>query len=296
MPFKEMATVRMEEIGPYSLFFVLCHPGLNPHDPQNWVAGVSETVFVLPKTEIAFSKQQDDKISFSLAFHPVLIAHGAGEIENLRCTNTREALDQNYAKGHRYFEIDFCWTADKRLVLIHDWKKSFQKLFINAESRPTLERFESMRMVHHLTQMTIESLYHWLLKHPDAYVITDVKEQNIEALSFIAKIAGDLTEHFIPQIYDSGELKSVEKMGFKKVILTLYRKDLTDSELFEFVSQNRIFAVTMPVRKAFSFNHIEALKKKGISVYAHTVNSLEVLDYLQKKGVYGVYTDVLLPR
>jgi len=220
-PFKEMASVQVEEIGPYNLFFVLCRLGLNPHDPQNWVVGISETVFVLPKTKIVFSKQQDEKMPRSHAFRPMLIAHGAGEIESLKCTNTREALEQSYAKGYRYFEIDFCWTADRHLVLIHDWKKSFQKLFINAESRPTLERFESMRMVHHLSQMTISSLYRWLLKHSDAHVITDVKEQNLEALSFIAKTAGDLTERFIPQIYDPGELKPVEKMGFKKVIFLI---------------------------------------------------------------------------
>ena len=295
MPSKEMASIRVREIGPYSVFFVLCHPGLDPHDPQNWVAGVSEKVFVLPKNEILSSKQQNGRISFSRASDQILIAHGAGEIENLRSTNTREALDQNYKKGYRYFEIDLCWTTDRHLVLIHDWKKTFKTLFMNAESQPTLEIFESMRMAHNLTQMSLLSLYRWLSKHHDAHIITDVKNHNLEALSLISKTAGNLKDRFIPQIYDPSELKPVEKMRFKDVILTLYRTALTDTELFEFVNRNKIFAITIPVRKAFSFGRIGELGQKGISIYVHTVNRIDVFEYLRKKGVYGVYTDTILP-
>jgi glycerophosphoryl diester phosphodiesterase len=296
MPSKEMASIMVNEIGPYSVFFVLCYPGLDPYDPQNWVSGVSENVFVLPKSEISSSEQQNGRISLSRASNPILIAHGAGEIENLRCTNTLEALDQNYTKGYRYFEIDLCWTTDRRLVLIHDWKKTFKTLFMNAKAQPTLENFESMRMVHNLTQMPIRSLYRWLSKHHDAYIITDVKTQNLKALSVIAKTAGVLLkERFIPQIYNPNELKPVEKMGFKDVILTLYRSDLTDTELFKFVNKNSVFAVTIPVRKAFSFGWMGDLRKKGVSIYAHTVNRIDVFEYLRKKGVYGVYTDTILP-
>ena len=295
MPSKEMASIRVKGIGPYSVFFVLCHPGLDPHDPQNWVAGVSEQIFVLPENEISSPKQKNDRVSFSRTSDPILIAHGAGEIENLRSTNTREALEQSYKKGYRYFEIDLCWTTDKHLVLIHDWKKTFKTLFMNAKGQPTLETFEAMRMVRNLTQMSLRSLYRWLSKHHDAHIITDVKYQNLKALSFISKTACALKDQFIPQIYDPSELKPVEKMGFKDVILTLYRTALTDTELLEFVNAHGIFAITMPLRRAFSFGRMVDLRQKGISIYVHTVNRIDVFKYLRKQGVSGVYTDTILP-
>jgi len=292
-PPTEIASIPLKTIGPYSLFFVLCHPGLDPFDPKNWAAGVHEQVFLLPGNGV--SSTCHNTLSFSHGSEPVLIAHGAGEIEGIGGTNTREALDHNYAKGHRYFEIDFCWTSDKCLVLIHDWHRTFTRLFMDTDEQPTLERFESIKMKRNMTQMSLNSLYRWLSKHNDAYIITDVKDQNLTALALIAMTAGTLKDQFIPQIYGLCEFKPVKELGFKDVILTLYRTALTDAELLEFVTRNKVFAVTMPTRKAFSFTRMQDLRQKGISVYAHTINQVEVLRYLRKQGVYGIYTDKLLP-
>jgi len=52
----------------------------------------------------------------------ILISHAGGGLEEGNYSNSLEALDRAYADGLRYFEVDFSWTCDGKLVLIHDWK------------------------------------------------------------------------------------------------------------------------------------------------------------------------------
>ena len=49
--------------------------------------------------------------------------------------------------------------------------------------------------------------------------------------------------------------------------------------------------VTMPWEWALP----QELRKRGVFVYAHTVNSLDVWRELQGVGVSGIYTDFLTP-
>ena len=60
---------------------------------------------------------------------PLMIAHAGGGIKGQNYSNSIEALDLNYAKGFRYFEIDFSWSSDRQLVCLHDWHKRFTKVF-----------------------------------------------------------------------------------------------------------------------------------------------------------------------
>jgi len=223
---------------------------------------------------------------------PRLIAHAAGALNGRTYTNSREAFDANYTKGHRYFEADFSWTSDAKLVLIHDWTATFIRWF-NAKGLPTLKQFKSINMKHQMTQMTLDDLYSWLLEHKDAYIVTDVKTNNVAALRMISGTAGKLKERFIPQIYALTEFKTVRQLGFKDIILTLYRLNLPDEEILEFVNNNELFAVTMPAVRAMSTSLAKNLKKKDVFVFAHTINSLEIWEKLQYQGVSGIYTDFL---
>ncbi|MDR1388703.1 MAG: hypothetical protein LBJ31_01825 [Treponema sp.] len=56
----------------------------------------------------------------------LLIAHAGGALfgaggETLTYTNSLEAVEQNYMRGHRVFEIDFSLTKDGKLAAVHDW-------------------------------------------------------------------------------------------------------------------------------------------------------------------------------
>jgi glycerophosphoryl diester phosphodiesterase len=54
------------------------------------------------------------------------------------------------------------------------------------------------------------------------------------------------------------------------------------------------FAITMHWRVAQS-GLADLLHQHNIKVYAHTVNDIDLTVSLSKKGVYGIYTDYIVP-
>ncbi|WP_339666208.1 hypothetical protein, partial [Maribacter arcticus] len=44
------------------------------------------------------------------------IAHAGGEVNGIKSTNSKNALDENYKKGFRIFELDIIETSDGKLV------------------------------------------------------------------------------------------------------------------------------------------------------------------------------------
>ena len=230
-----------------------------------------------------------------LPSRPTLIAHAGGGIEGGGYSNAREAFDLNYEMGHRYFEADLSWTSDGRLVLVHDWDERFSKWFLDADARPTLEQFQEMRMRKGLSQMSLADLYVWMLEHEDVYVVTDVKEQNVTALRWIARSSGGLQERFIPQVYQLAEFGEARELGYRNIILTLYRIEELRERVFEFAMEHDLFAITMPPHSALDDSFAERLTTRGVFVYVHTINSLEKWNELRRRGVTGIYTDFIRP-
>lgn len=223
---------------------------------------------------------------------PRLIAHAAGGILGRTYTNSLEALEANYAKGHRYFELDFSWTSDGRLALIHDWKWTFTKWF-NAKDVPKYSQFKSLKMNYGMTQMSLDDLIKWLKGHKDAFVVTDAKAPNIPVLKRISNKAGKLRVQFIPQIYAPSEYAPAKEFGFRNIILTLYCLKMSDEKILDFATKNHLFAITMPLKKALETPLAGNLIEKKVRIYVHTVNKLEVWEKLQQIGVSGIYTDFL---
>lgn len=93
------------------------------------------------------------------------MAHAGGGINGLRYCNCLEALDHNYAQGHRLVEMDFSVTGDGHWVLIHDWQTSRRGLFggelvqgASWRRFPTRAMFMNRRMLGGYTQLSVEDL------------------------------------------------------------------------------------------------------------------------------------------
>lgn len=52
----------------------------------------------------------------------ILIAHGAGQIDGKKYTNSLEALELAVKNGYKFIELDLLITKDKRIIAAHDWK------------------------------------------------------------------------------------------------------------------------------------------------------------------------------
>ncbi len=225
------------------------------------------------------------------------IAHAGGMAGGLTLTNSKEAFENAYAAGARLLEADINWSSDSELVLVHDFEGSFAPLFQTKPWVCSLSEYRGLKMLRGLTQWAMSDLAAWAASKPDVFIVTDIKEKNLPALKKIARDYPDLRKRIIPQIYRPNEFEywSVADLGFPHIILTLYNTEADDEEVLRFARSVKLFAVTMPVKRAAAGGLAQKLKKRGVFVYIHTVNDPEEFRSLKPLGVQGIYTDSLFP-
>ncbi len=228
------------------------------------------------------------------------VAHAGGGINKRMYTNSLEALDLNYALGFRYFEIDLLQTADHRLVCLHDWEISAKAMLGQAVGEPlTLSAFKQrIKARASLTPCTEETLKTWLEKHPDAYVVTDIKDANITLLKRLIHIIPEAKRQIIPQVYQPENMETVAGMGFEQIIWTVYRYTGSNEDIVEnakkLKNKTRL-AVTIPEYRAKS--RLPArLKKLDIPTYVHTINDPDTAAmFMREYLVTEIYTATLAP-
>lgn len=223
------------------------------------------------------------------------VAHAGGGINDVTYTNSFEALNSNLEKGFIYFELDFSFTKDGKLVCIHDWQGSFSRSFgFAARERPTLDTFNFL--VGHVSdyqKCTLEGLVDWMERNPEAILVTDIKESNLQALYLMSKTIPEFGEKVIPQIYQPKNYELVKEMGYKNVIWTLYRYSGSQNQVLDWVdSFQGDFAITMPRARAATELPKE-LAGKNVPTYVHTINEREEAEAFFKHGLTEVYTDFL---
>lgn len=226
---------------------------------------------------------------------PRLIAHAGGDVYGIRMTNSLQAMDNSYDEGFRIFEADISFTSDGVPVLAHDWGNANWFMDIEySKLAPTHEEFKSREPILGLEMMDMDRLAVWLAEHSDAYVITDVKADNIYTLSLIKEKYPDIIGRLIPQIYSFHEYDKVKELGYSYIILTLYRMKYPADEVYKFCENHPLFALTLTAEKA-AMEAIEKYSGLGIPIYAHTVNDYNEYIKLRDLGIHGVYTDYFEP-
>lgn len=238
-------------------------------------------------------KQQDHVNSFT----PHRVAHAGGGINNKTYTNSYEALNSNIEKGFHYFELDFTFTKDNQLVCLHDWNHSFKHFFgFETKERLTLREFEWLNSRSEFNHCTLEGLSDWMKKNPAAYIVTDVKDNNIKALKIMLQTLPDARTRLIPQMYKPKNLSKVKKLGFDQMVWALYRVSISNEEVVKWVKKHKgNMAIAMPEERARS-SLPKKLARMSVPSYVHTINSPEKSrEYMNTFGVTEIYTDFLQP-
>ncbi len=226
---------------------------------------------------------------------PRLIAHAGGAVYGIRLTNSLQALENSYSLGFRFFELDFCNTSDGIPVIVHDWGNA--NWFMNVKystKAPLYKEYKSKECIMDLNLMDLKMLEKWLLDHPDAFIITDMKDDNLVLLNRLNKNHGKIKDQIIPQIYAFEEYEPVKELGYKNIILTLYRLKAPADVVVEFCRNNQLFALTISSTNAVP-DILEKYSGLGIPVYVHTINDYNSYVKLRDNNAYGVYTDYFQP-
>ena len=232
-------------------------------------------------------------------FRPLRVAHAGGAINGETYTNSLEALDQNIKNGFSYFELDFSFTKDRRLVCIHDWQHSFEKAFGFLPTRmPTFDDFETLVENKSKFELcTVSTLATWMKKNPSAIIVTDIKQDNLDGLKILAKKLPEFETRIIPQVYDPQNFQAVKMMGYKQIIWTLWSYDGSNDDVLDWIDTfDGTFAITMTKDRAAS-DLPRKLAERNIPTYVHTVNTVEELNkFVKDFGVTEIYTDFLHPE
>jgi len=229
-----------------------------------------------------------------VSIKPVMIAHAGGGYHGLAYTNSLEALENSYQAGFRYIELDFSWTRDGRLVCLHDWDKTFNKIF-KQKIKQALSYAEFNQLVEDHTDFkpcTLESLAAWLKNRPEVKIITDIKYDNLKGIQLIIEKYPELQQQFIPQFYQVEEYLVLKSMGFDELIWILYQYQGSKKSVLKFSQEMDLWAVSMQAQQAKSKTLQQLLKHHRIFVY--TVNKTKTMQHLVNKyQVSGIYTDFL---
>ena len=244
-----------------------------------------------------------------------LIAHAGGGLETGTYSNSLEALTHSVESGFKLIEIDILPTQNGDLVLMHDWSerhyKYFSKLPLSRSlsalvfPRPakTAKAFKSRVMNYGLTQMDLSDLINWMQKNDDVYIVTDIKQNNLENLQMLHGLAGPLSKRIIPQIYQLSSYKSVREMGYENVIYTNYKSHISGDDLISFMTDNSLYALTVPV-ETVTDKLIKSAQSLNTPIFVHRgsdgtpkdlLNTVEGAESVKLQGISGIYTDYLVP-
>lgn len=220
------------------------------------------------------------------------IAHAGGSIDDLRYTNSLEALDKSYKNGMRLFELDIIKTSDNKFVAAHDWE--FWKEITNYSGTvPVSEKeFLKHRIRNNYTPLNMERINKWFQQHPDAILVTD-------------KI--DNPREFVPQFIDKSRLM-MELFDWSAILTAMdlnIKSPIVSQVVLEKMKGNKVEKLldagieTVAVSRTFikdNLDLLKALKANRIKVYVYHVNfdtgkdEQYVINY-ELDAVYGLYAD-----
>lgn len=241
--------------------------------------------------------------------HNRVIVHALGEIEGITYTNSKEALENSYQEGVRFFECDFSMTSDGQLVACHDWE--FWDSWFPDDERmvggnyiPDLDEFMNAKVRGCFTALSGENLILFMKEHSDVYIITDTKDANPETMCEPFKALVDLAEkndceevldRFIVQIYHEYMHSDIEEVySFPNYIFTLYQEGYRGEEdkmeeYAEFCMYNDIDVIVMN-NAYYQDELLDIVKRYGLQIFVHTVNDDNEKQVYLENGV-GIYTD-----
>lgn len=232
----------------------------------------------------------------------LFIAHAGGGIEGNSYSNSEEAVLSNLRMGVRVFEVDFSPTRDGVWVGTHDWQ-TWRRQTGYAESQPpTHAEFIRTRLNMsgpaaiggRYSAITIPFLEYLLAKYPKMVIVTDTK-YDLMQMARALKDTG-LFRRIVPQAYSIEDVEALTGLGYRKIILTIYKMDVKDHGMLASriaAMPRKPHALTVPMR--FFAEHHKLLASIGIPVYAHGapahINSMSLHDRFRRQGIAGFYLD-----
>lgn len=233
------------------------------------------------------------------------IAHAMGGIDGKDYTNSRQAMEYNYKKGFRVFEVDINLSSDDELIAWHSFSKdNLKDMKIPTKyssKRPTLSEFKTLKPYGKYTTMSFKDIVNYMEDHRDMYLIIDSKSTKDATIrkvyeKIVQEASGDVLSRIIPQAYNDSTYKRILNVhDFDSMLFTCYTMNkVNEDRITNLCAFNGIKVLTID-SKLYTKSLVDKCNTKGIKLYMNTYNNKKTVDKLRKSGVYGFYTDFLNP-
>lgn len=230
------------------------------------------------------------------------VAHALGGIDNNSYTNSKEALENSYASGFRFFEVDLNFTSDNKLVLVHGWNKNDYVKHLGLEyneKNPIMdyETFMNIKIKGKYTPISFKHLVEFMINHKDMYVMIDIgSKSEKETKKIYTKIVEDanydakVLQRLIVDGHTTKMIETIKKIYDFKLI-NLYWADNKDREkkiynkeaFVKYCKDNSITSLSISTT-----NYTKELgyymKKYGLIVYVFTINNQKKSETILKNA------------
>ncbi len=237
-----------------------------------------------------------------------LVAHALGNAGSYTYTNTKDALEESVAEGYKTLEVDLSLTSDGEVVCRHTWYSDEFGVSYDGEI-PDLATFEREKYYGELTPLTGRGLLEYWAEHPELYFVTDVKQDEntnllevLEKLVDLAEETGNeaLLDHLIVQLYAIEDYDKINAIyPVKHWLFTTYQLSDTQGaevEAAAFASEKGFGVLTVPAWCMGSDYFIELTQEYGLNLFIHTIDKYEDVERASRRGIYGYYSDFLIPN
>ena len=220
------------------------------------------------------------------------IANAGGGIDGNTYTNSLEALELNYKKGFRIFELDILETADYHFVAAHDWEECAELTNYQGELPASREVFMSKKLHNKYTPLDMDAINNWFKKKQDAILITDKINNPITFSSqFIDK------KRLMMELFDNNSLQQGLNCNILSAVPSQSIVNKLDIDDIKALAQKGVKHIAIS-RSFIKHNKpfLNELKQNNIKAYAFHVNFTSGFDetYVTKyemDNIYGIYAD-----
>ena len=243
-------------------------------------SNISDNQIYFPKIKYEFEPSNDR-----------YIAHAGGEINGVKSTNSKQALDANYEKGFRLFELDIIETSDGKMVAAHDWKMWSRFTDYQGSLPPSHAEFMKHKIYGDYSTLDMKGINEWFTAHPDATLVTDKVNDPISfANAFVDK------DRLLMELFSVMAVEEASKNAIN-VIISQDPLMAIKGDKIDYLIVNNVKCVALSRRILASQTDLMLqLRENGIRVYVYNVNFDPGKDerYVLENEiglVYGMYAD-----
>ena len=211
------------------------------------------------------------------------IAHAGGGIDNLKYTNSVEAINRSINNGFKLIEIDLHETADNIFAGIHDWE-NFNEITTQKKTNKkfSIAEINKLKIYDKYTPIITAKINEIFLKNENLFLVTD-KTQNF------TKIQTDFVfgkERILVEIFGKSNFKKAIK---QKVMNPIYNYNNDD---YKFVINNNIKIISASIINILNNpKEFKKMLKNDIFIFAYSSNEEKVIKNNIGILFTHVYTD-----